>query len=168
MRDEVEQFLKRVAQMRAAAEAQARAAQQRVAPLEPASRPQLAPPPVPQPVSSPPVAAEIVEAELAETADGVARHVSEHLRGTEQIAEHTRHLGEEVDQADDKLAAHLHQVFDHQVGRLKKSATDVAAEAAADAQRTGITAGNIAGMLLSPQSVRNAIILGEILKRPEE
>jgi hypothetical protein len=105
---------------------------------------------------------------LADTGDAVSRHVAEHLRGTEQIAEHTRHLGEEVDQADEKLESHLHQVFDHQVGRLKTTATDYAALAASDAKRTGFTAGSIAGMLLSPDNLRNAIILGEILKRPDE
>ena len=176
MRNEVEEFLKRVARMRAEAEAQARGGQQQ--------RP--APPPPPQPIvpspqppstfsSAPqsldypsPVEAEVVDAELAETGDGVTRHVTEHLRGTEQIAEHTRHFGEVVDRADDKLEAHLHQVFDHQVGRLRKSATDVAAAAASDVKRTGFTAGSIAGMLQSPDNIRNAIILGEILRRPDD
>jgi len=175
MRNEVEEFLKRVARMRAEVEAQARAGQQR--PPAPAPAQPIAPSPPPPPSFSPPpqnldypspVEAEVVDAELAETGDAVARHVSQHMRGHEEIAEHTRHLGEEVDRADDKLEAHLHEVFDHQVGRLRKSATDFAAAAASDVKRTGFTAGSIAGMLLSPDNLRNAIILGEILKRPDE
>lgn len=171
MRNEVEEFLKRVAQMRAQAEAQARAGQQ-TRPSQP-----TAVPPTPQPSRTPPrseaaypqpISAELVDAELADTGDTVSRHVTEDLRGTEQISEHTRRLGEDVEQADDKLEAHLHQTFDHQVGRLRSSVTDVAAVAASDVKRTGFTAGSIAGMLLSPDNIRNAIILGEILKRPGE
>ena len=178
MRNEVEEFLKRVARMRAEAEAQARAGQQqRPAPQLPPQPQPPAPSPQPTPAFAPPqqnlahaspIEAEVVNAELADMGDSVARHVTEHLRGAELIAEHTRHLGEEVDQADDKLESHLHQVFDHQVGRLKTTATDYAALAASDAKRTGFTAGSIAGMLLSPDNLRNAIILGEILTRPDE
>jgi hypothetical protein len=175
MRNEVEEFLKRVARMRAEAEAQARGGQQR--PLAPQPAAPIAPAPQPATVFAPPaqnlaypspIEAEVVDAELAETSDAVARHVTQHLRGTEEIAEHTRQLGADVDLADDKLEAHLHQVFDHQLGRLKTTATDQAAAAASDVKRTGFTAGSIAGMLLSPDSIRNAIVLGEILRRPDE
>ena len=119
-----------------------------------------------------PEEAEVVEAELAEIGDRVGRQVAQDMRGTEDIAAHTRQLGEEVDQADDKLEARLHEVFDHQLGRLKKSATDHAAQSAsasAAADRlSGFTAGSIADLLLKSENVRNAIILGEILKRPDE
>jgi hypothetical protein len=171
MRDEVEEFLKRVAQMRAQAEAQARGQQQR-----PAARPAAPPPrqpsrlvPAPQTIDvMQPAEAEVIDAELADSGDRVARHVAQHLRGREEIAEHTRRLGEEVDLADDKLEARLHQVFDHQVGRLKMSATDAPAAAASDAVRSGFTSDSIVRMLLSPDNIRNAIILGEILRRPED
>jgi len=180
MPDEVEEFLRRVAQMRAQAEAQARAQQQR--PRQ--QQPPVPPPPPPLQQQRPPARlvpareespyelvteAEVVDAELAEQGERVGRQVTRDMRGTEDIAEHTRHLGEVVDQADDKLEAHLHQVFDHQLGRLKKSATDVAAVSASDAaaKRTGFTAINIAQMLLTPDNIRNAMVLGEILKRPD-
>jgi hypothetical protein len=175
MADEVEEFLRRVAQMRAQAEAQARAQQQRPRPAAPP------PPPPPQQVAparlvparselsvQEPAQAEIVDAELADSGERVGRQVARDMRGTEQIASHARQLGDEVDQADEKLEAHLHQVFDHQLGRLKKTATDQAAPAASAAKRLGFTAGSIADLLHSPENLRNAIILGEILKRPEE
>jgi len=171
MRDEVEEFLRRVAQMRAAAEAQARAGQQRQVPVPPPPQQTFVPPrpaAPPQVVYVQPQEAAVVDAELADTDDSVARHVAQHLRGSSEIAEHTRHLGEEVDAADNKMEAHLHQVFDHQLGRLRKSVTDVGAAAASDAKRTGLTAGSIAGMLLSQENICNAIILGEILRRPDE
>ena len=114
---------------------------------------------------SPAGEAEIIDAELAVRGDNVGRHVAQHERRTEQIAEHARHLGEEVDLADDKLEAHLHQVFDHDLGRLKKSNIEAGAQgrqAAGD-----LTAGQLQQMLRTPQSIREAIIMSEILRRPE-
>src|SRR5262245_34608281 len=176
MPDEREEFLRRVAQMRAQAEAQARAQQQQ------RPKPQPAPPP-PRPAAPPPPArlvparqetvplepadAEIVDAELAEIGDSVGRHVNQHLRGTEQIAEHTRHLGEVVDQADDKLESHLHQVFDHQLGKLKKTASTTAAAPHAVAA-PDVKLSEMFQMLRSPQSIRDAIVMAEVLRRPED
>jgi hypothetical protein len=118
---DVEDFLRRVAQMRAEAHAKARQANPQRAPQDPSSSKQQPPAsrrlePIPAPLQ-----AEVVEARIVDRANEVERRVREHLRGSEQIAEHTRHLGEQVDQADDKLAAHLHQVFDHELGQLKQS-----------------------------------------------
>ena len=172
MNDEVENFLRRVAQMRA--EAEQGKAQPRPAPPKPPPKRREPRPPSPparlvparpeMPVSQP-VEVEIVDAELAARGDSVGRHVAEHLRGTEQIAEHTRHLGEEVDLADDKLEAHLHEVFDHQLGRLKKSTIEAGAQGRQAAVE--VTAGQLQQMLRTPQSIRDAIIMSEILRRPE-
>ena len=74
-------------------------------------------------------------------------------------------LYKEVDLADDKLEAHLHQVFDHQLGRLKKSSIEAGHQGRQAAN--DLTAGQIQKMLLTPQSIRDAIILGEILRRPQ-
>jgi hypothetical protein len=114
-----------------------------------------------------PTEAEIVDAELAEIGDSVGRHVTQHLRGTEQIAEHTRHLGAEVDQADDKLQARLHQVFDHDLGRLKKSASATAATPH-ESLAADVTVSEVLTMLRNPQSIRDAIVLSEVLRRPED
>lgn len=177
MRDEVEEFLKRVAQMRQAAEGQAKAQQQRPAPAKPAARqPPAAPRPQPPPRLVParpeiqyvdPAEAEVVEADLSDRVGDFSRRVAQDLRGAEQIAEHTRHLGEQVDLADDKLEAHLHQVFDHQVGHLKKSTMEAAATLSSDPASAG-TAGGMLQMLRSPQAVRDAIVMSEILRRPED
>src|SRR5437764_1456772 len=122
MKDEVEEFLRRVAQMRAQAESQARGQQQRPAPQRPpkpqrpASPGRLVPPP-----QSAPLPVEIVDAELADAVDRLGQRVRSDLRETEQIAEHARHLGQEVDGTDSKMQAHLHQVFDHKLGQLKST-----------------------------------------------
>jgi hypothetical protein len=176
MKDEVEDFLRRVAQMRAQAEAQAKGQQQR--PPPPKSPPPK-PPRLPVPAgptrlvparqeTAPlqPVQAEVVEAELAESGDRVGRQVAADLRGTEQIAEHVRHLGEEVDASDDKLEAHLHQVFDHQLGRLKKSTLEAGA-AAYKEPPPEFSLGQIMRLLRSADSIRDAIVMSEILRRPE-
>jgi hypothetical protein len=176
MKDEVEEFLRRVAQLRAQAEAQARAQQPRPGFQPPQSQPppqRLVPPPparlVPaqeEVVYLEPAEAEVVDAELAELGDDVGRHVALHLRGDREIAEHTRQLGAEVDQADDKLETRLHQTFDHQLGRLRKTASDTAAiehaKPAAD-----VTLGEIRAMLATPASIRDAVVMAEILRRPE-
>lgn len=188
MKDEVEDFLRRVAQMRAQAEAQARAQQQRlVQPQEqqqpPAPRPyqppqqRQAPPPqrmMPPPRLVPqqdvvylePVDVEIVEAEVAELGDGVGRHVSEHLSRTQQIAQHAQRLGSEVDLADDKLDARLHQTFDHALGQLKKTASSTAAQPHA-APAPDVTVSELLSMLRTPGSIREAVVMAEILRRPE-
>lgn len=171
MKDEVEEFLRRVAQMRAQAEAQARGQQQRPAPQRPPPKqpqktppqPRLAPPPAPTSQQQP---VEIVDAELADTADRFGQRVRSDLRGTEQIAEHTRHLGEQVDAADSKMQAHLQQVFDHKLGQLKSSGGPTAL-VTGEQTAAELSLEQIRRMLRSPQSIRDAIIMSEVLRRPE-
>ncbi|MEX2174396.1 MAG: hypothetical protein WD872_08540, partial [Pirellulaceae bacterium] len=114
-----------------------------------------------------PLHAQVVDAELA----GLdSQYVARHLRAADQVSVHAQHLGDEVDLADDKLEARLQRVFDHKVGVLKRSTMEDGAaspsQAALDAPLPG--AASIALMLTDPQSLRNAFIMSEILKRPEE
>ena len=177
MKDEVDDFLRRVAQMRAQAEAQAKG-QQRPAPQQQQPRPAPTPKPTrPQPPKrlvparqetprEQPVLPEIVDAELAERGDRVGQQVSNDLRGTERIVEHARRLGEEVDAANEKMQAHMHQVFDHQLGHLKTTGGETAlVETARTSQELSLD--QIMRMLRSPGSIRDAIVMGEILARPE-
>jgi hypothetical protein len=172
MKDEVEDFLRRVAQMRAQAEAQAKGQPARPAqPTTPPPPKQPRPPKqlprlVPQQTEPAVVQPDVVDAELSERSDRVSRRVADDMRGTEQIAEHTKRLGQEVDAVDEKLEAHLHQVFDHQLGRLKKTATDTAAPAH-ERPTAELTSAQIIQMLRSPTSIRDAIIMAEVLRRPE-
>jgi hypothetical protein len=170
MKDEVEDFLRRVAQMRASAEAQAKGQQPRPAPQRP---PPKQPRTVPvarlvpaQQSPAPPLPVEIVDAELAERGDRLGERVRSDLRGTEQIAEHTRQLGADVDAADTKMQAHLHQVFDHKLGQLKSSGGETAL-VTGDRSAAEQSLDQIRRMLRSPQSVRDAIIMSEVLRRPD-
>jgi hypothetical protein len=172
MRDEVEEFLRRVAQMRAQAEAQAKAAQQRPAQQQP-------PPPPQQPPQQParrlvpareaglqPMDVEVIDAELAES-ERLGR-VPRPISSAEALAERTRLREPDVYLADEVHETRLRESFDHKVGQKRQSTTDEAAAAPSDAKRAGFTAGSIVDMLLSPDSIRNAIILGEVLRRPDE
>lgn len=124
-----------------------------------------------QAYSSPSMSQTVVAAELAEDSDRVAASVAAHLRGAEQISQHTAHLSARVDVADDEMDARLHQTFDHQVGRLRKtteatpdvSRQDSNAVAATVTQATVL---GIAHMLQSPENIRSAIILNEVFNRP--
>jgi hypothetical protein len=174
MKNEVEEFLRRVAQMRAQAEAQAKGQQQERAqksqpkpPQQPARQQQRpAPAPPPRTIAKPLQQVEIVDAELADRSDRVSRLVDKDLGGTQQIAEHTRRLGAEVDSADEKMEAHLHQIFDHKLGQLKTSSSE-AAVLQTDKAAAELSLPQILRMLRSPSSIRDAIIMAEILKRPD-
>lgn len=80
------------------------------------------------------------------------------------VAEHARHMGEQFGQADDRMQAHLHRKFDHNLGALSaREATPaeqgVVAPAATPAE-------NIAALLATPLGMQQAIILSEIMHRP--
>ena len=165
MRDEVEEFLRRAAQRRAQAEAKRRGE------LHQAAQPQQ---PRPAPIDRAPLrtqqsaielepVVEIIEAEEAPTQDRFSASVQKNMRGSAEISRHASNLGAEVDLADDKLEARLHQTFDHKLGALKDTTT------AAKVIVAGGTAGafSVTEMLASPQNIRNAIILNEIFARPE-
>jgi hypothetical protein len=166
MRDEVEEFLRRAAQRRAQAEAKRRSQQQ---PAPQAPPPQQRPAPIARPplrqrmptVDEPLV--EIIDAEEADTSSRFNQSVSQHMRGSLDIARHASSLGAEVDQADDRLEARLHKTFDHQVGQLKDTTTAAAPRVVVAA----LPPLNIRKMLESPESIRNSFILGEVFARPE-
>ena len=156
MLDDLEEFLRRAAEQRS---------QQ--------ARPQ--PPVPPQPVQArqvveildEPVEAEIIE---AQPLSSIGSHVQQHQFGLE-VSHHADHLGEHIEQADERLEARLHSTFDHRVGNMDDSTTfigtgDDNASDPAEAATGPSRAEEIAAMLRTPQSVRNAVILSEILTRP--
>ena len=197
-RDEVEEFLRRAAMRRMQAEAQARAkAQQRGQFQQPAQpqgqfpqQPQGGPvqqgypqpqrnvqqtwtPPPQRPATLTDVVmlepVEIVDAEMAELGSSVSQHVAQHIRGVNQGEEHDI-VGASVDQADERLESRLHRTFDHKIGQLTRSTMEAAADSPSAAARSALLPGaaSIAQMLLDPHSLRNAVILVEILRRPED
>jgi hypothetical protein len=84
----------------------------------------------------------------------------------EQRAEQMTQVGR-----DDEIQSRVHQVFDHQVGQLATgSATAQAAQPDASAetpQPDATTAQELMVWLARTQSLRGAVVLNEILARPE-
>jgi hypothetical protein len=118
--------------------------------------------------------AEIIEAEEV-SGDDVALHVARHL-DTSDISKRTSQLGAEIDQADEVVESHLQDVFEHRLGdlgaktqapeqsTLDDDETQAKGPTAAPAAQPGIS---IVEMLRSPRELRSAVILSEILARPE-
>jgi hypothetical protein len=139
--------------------------------------PQQRPPAAPRPVQRRPVVPvrPAVEAEVIpegpEAAD-VATHVSQHIT-TAEIAQHTAGLGTEVRQADSKIQAHLQSKFDHRVASID-ARSGVAARGGVSAQpsdkgaRRPPVTNELVQMLRNPKTIRQAILLNEIFRRPEE
>jgi hypothetical protein len=112
--------------------------------------------------------------------ESVEEHVQRHIT-TRPISEHARDLGKKLGEVDEALEDRLHEVFDHKVGQLAKDeatqfvheGTDAAVWETAESKRQkrteamGDRSDFILRMLSNPESIKQAIILGEVLKRPD-
>lgn len=145
-------------------------------------RPQQPPPPPPprpgnfRPVygsADVPLEIEVID----EKAESVAEHVRTHVGGSNFGQVGSRSLGSEVAKSDDRLAAHLHQVFDHQLGTLAGSpgmSTEIPAIVEPDNPSDRLVeepppiVANLVAMLASPVGVQQAVLLAEVLNRPEQ
>ena len=96
----------------------------------------------------------------------VSEHVQEHI-DTSDVSEHAEHLGERIQRADDVISKRIHQKFDHDVGRLEDTPTVQDDEVASVVEdQASKMASDLLRMLSRPESVRQAIMISEILKRP--
>lgn len=101
------------------------------------------------------------------TGSGVAEYVQQQLGNREFDESHLSQVG----QVESQFAAHTQQVFQHSVGHL---AAQSAAAADADAAPSPTTppanpvAETVGALLADPRSIRQAVILNEILDRPVE
>jgi hypothetical protein len=118
-----------------------------------------------------------VEAEVVATP--VGGRVTEHVRrrmDTSEFQQRSARLGAEVAQADDQMDARLQQKFGHEVSRLAAQPGEAAVAPVIDESAlpagplpgvTPLASSTLAAMLADPDNVRQAIILSEILKRPD-
>jgi hypothetical protein len=156
--DEIEEFMRRAANRRNVQ----------------GTQPVAAPTPPPTPAAVQPGRAEV----SAEQPVGgqVEEHVKKYL-DAQDFSRRSQELGEEVAQVDRDVGQHLHEVFDHQVSRLEVVPGEAAAppvavepsdlsEASPEIPATFAT--GLLGLINSPDSLRQAIILNEIIHRPEE
>jgi hypothetical protein len=134
-------------------------------------RGQTAPPP-----SKPreaPVPAEVIDDRPVGAA--VPEQVRKYL-DTQTFERRAAQLGSEVAQADDQVQSRLRSVFDHDVSRLAKRPGETSAAPTAQVAAAAMSAPMVAAAATTPfaallgniESLRQAIILNEILRRPEE
>jgi len=152
--DEIGEFLQRAAQRRA----------KQGAPSSPPARR-----PAEQPV--------LAEAAPETPVGGqVSEHVQEFLDAGE-FSRRTSQLGGEVAQTDAQLGEHLHEVFDHEVSRLATKPGETAAAPAVEgsplpedqpAALVATSSADLIALLSNPEGIRLAIVINEILRRPEE
>jgi len=178
MADEIGEFLRRAAKRREEAAAPPAEAQPAPAEMQPARPAELRPlRPAEQKPAAPagqPLQAEVVVA--APVGGRVAQHVAQYL-DEQDIEQREAELGKEVARADQKIDQRLHQVFDHRVSRLETVPGEAAAPPSAyespDLTGAGPEAAapfavGLTDLLTNPDSLAQAIVLVEILKRPEE
>ena len=106
----------------------------------------------------------------------VSEHVQKYL-DEQAFTQREDALGKEVAQADRQIDQHLQQVFDHRVSKLEATPGEAAAPptvyeppnlvgSAEDVPASFAT--GLLDLIANPDSLRQAIILSEILHRPEE
>ncbi len=140
---------------------------------------EVVPPKTPQRARRPkPIGDElIIEAEVLPE-EGVQTRIQSSIN-TSDFAQRAERLGDRVEQSDDLMEAHLHGVFDRKLGSLSEKPAQAATadvtpapqEAAhdPDARRpVAPAAAGLIALLRSPQGMRDAIVLREILDRPEQ
>ena len=99
----------------------------------------------------------------------------EHHDDTSEIARHTPQLGQKFAEADEQMAAHIHEKFDHQIGTLKSTLAETPIPQQEHLQShddistiEGISGKKLAALLKNRDGMRRAIVLSEILNRPED
>jgi hypothetical protein len=98
-------------------------------------------------------------------ADHVAENVTAHSRA---LAEQSARLGQRIVEEDHHFDVQLRAKFDHTVGTLTEAGVVAAEQPKAVAEEAAPAAGQIASLLVSPEGLRQAIVLNEILRRPAD
>lgn len=157
---------------------------------QPQQRPPQQQPPRRRPVAQEPVIIDEVQAEIVQPArrpapprqrpaqspprkkssireQSVSDHVKSHI-DTSSIGNHADQLGERISSVHDKVDARIHQRLDRDLSRIDDtpSVTD-APRKVIFGKRTDAAAAEIREMLSNPKSVGHAILIAEILKRPD-
>jgi hypothetical protein len=99
--------------------------------------------------------------------ESVADHVRSHL-DTSSIAEHANSLGDRIASVHDKVDANIHRRLDHDLTEIDDtpSVTDSLSHAAMQDSGASMSE-QLRRMLKNPKTVGHAIMLAEILKRPD-
>jgi hypothetical protein len=106
--------------------------------------------------------------EVLPSRSDIAESVERHL-GSDTLGRHAEQLGNEIRDVDEKVEQRLSEKFDHQVGRL---ASQLGEESTSrSAPQVAVTGGKrtaeLIELLRNPRGIRTAILVSEILNRPE-
>ncbi len=174
MARDIEEFLKRAAERRRQQQQQPGPPQQQPGPPQQQPGPppprQQAPPAQRRPVAPPKRAPLIInDVDVVEdpyAGETVAEHVEHHI-STDDISDHAEQLGEEVANRDDQVDDRIHRKFDHHVGKLESRPSVQDTTTAVTETAVNADAAALFDLLLNTKTVAQAIMLSEILKRPE-
>lgn len=108
----------------------------------------------------------VLEAQLAQ--ESVAEHVAEHL-DTHEFADRARQLSK-VEKTERQIGEHVSQVFSHQVGTLATASNETGGATESPPQRPILSpsSSDLAAALHDPARLRQALVMQEVLRRPEE
>jgi hypothetical protein len=110
---------------------------------------------------------EVVEKSRLKSSIRTERVTKQHLDVTD-VTDHASHLAENIEMADDRLESRLKSTFDHEVGHLDHDTVTDDAPPPIFGKADGSDAiGDLVRMLRSPIGIRNAVLLKEILNRPD-
>ncbi len=164
VRDELEKFLRRVSNPQSGGSSQ----KQRQRPASP-SRDE----PV---IASVKTEKRLVQSKPAELPSQIGERVSQQVEkylDEGEFEKRAEHLGEKVAQSDDRFEKHLKSVFNHKIGSLATQAKDGSISSGSASSIASITTSDSPtsafNLLFGNQAaLRNAIVVNEILRRPEE
>ena len=99
--------------------------------------------------------------------ESIDEHVSRHL-DTSDIAQHADRLGDRIAGASQRIDTAIHQRLDHDVSRIddRPTITDDPRQGVVG-HETAPLAADLLEMLASPKSIRQAILITEVLNRPD-
>jgi len=109
----------------------------------------------------------IIEAEVIEEVQVISplKPTIQPRVDTREIVEHVAHLGERVGETIQKVEERIHEKFDHDVGRFDKS-QQLSSGPSTQASKQPVQSNPLARLFANPENLRQAIIMREILERP--
>jgi hypothetical protein len=159
LRDEIEEFLRRNART---AGSPGEAGPPRRAAVR---RPPAAPAPLSLGKGARPVSTEASDAGTVESR--VGEHVKEFL-DTSDFKRRRSSLADDIAESNQKMSEHLKDVFGHQLGGLSTKEESSTAPEPVPPDVAAASAGlDLVALLAQPSNLRQAILLQEILQRPE-
>ena len=98
----------------------------------------------------------------------VSEHVQQHL-DTSSISQHAENLGKRIVSVHDKVDQAIHRRLDRNVGKIddRPTITDDPRPGVVGGDQVNPIAVDLVQMLSNPKSIRQAILLSEILNRPD-